>query len=393
LCVISGRTYAAQEGLAVQPRTAEDTKYLVTLMDWLENNNAVAGMSRDARRDHLQSFALSVFDTADDQDRTGEADMDTAKCFYSAAVLFEALLQFGPHAPDIEQKAGYALWKVADIRRALKLGQKPTRGGPGDFAPADAADAPAAAAGAGADAGGHDTEEDALTAALSNLRTPGSSARTPLGGGGNGGGGGSGLSHSSSSLSGSYPPPAAASPAAQRSPAAASPYPVAYPDAFPPRQQQQQQQQYPVAYPQAGSSPQPPSYPVSPPAPAPAYPQQQQQQQQHAPAHATARAQPQHMPVSAPLASPHTVASAAASAVLSASSSAPGVTGRPDSAAPLTVTPTYTAGSRSAACKEADKLARHVSSSLNFDDVPTAIKKLQQALAALLPYEFDVPQY
>jgi len=336
----------------VQKRTPADTGYLVSLMDWLENNNSLAGVPRDERRAHLESFALTLFANADEEDRKGAADMDTAKCFYSAAVLFEVALQFGPPEPDVEQKAAYAMWKVADIRRAIKAGVAPTPGGPGDLDP----NASAANAGAG---GGAEAEEDALTAALSQLQTPGAHSNSFS------------SSLSSSSL-GAAPKPApkpAAAPAPAPAPApyhAPAPAPAAAPAAAP----------APPAY---GY---PPAAAAAPASHSPQQPQQPQQQQQY-PSYQPQQHQPQYSP-----------ASAASSAASPSGARAPGVTGRPGPGAPLTVTPNPTgAASRGAACKEADRLSRHVSSSLNFDDVPTAIAKLKQALELLLPYEFDVPQY
>ncbi|CAI5468033.1 unnamed protein product, partial [Closterium sp. Yama58-4] len=67
----------------------------------------------------------------------------TAKTFYAAGIFFEVCRQFGELAPEVEQKQRYAVWKAADIRRALADGRRPTPGPPGGDADAAAANAPA----------------------------------------------------------------------------------------------------------------------------------------------------------------------------------------------------------------------------------------------------------
>lgn len=80
---------------------------------------------------YIEGFASNVFAKADKQDRAGRADLNTAKTFYAASIFFEVLNQFGEFAPDIEQKLKYAVWKAADIRKALKEGRNPEPGPPG----------------------------------------------------------------------------------------------------------------------------------------------------------------------------------------------------------------------------------------------------------------------
>jgi len=47
--------------------------------------------------------------------------------------------------------------------------------------------------------------------------------------------------------------------------------------------------------------------------------------------------------------------------------------------------------SKHASIAEADKLTRHATSALSFEDIPTAIAKLHEALALLLPYQNAKP--
>ncbi|CAI6011684.1 unnamed protein product [Closterium sp. NIES-65] len=75
----------------------------------------------------------------------GAGTLGTAKTFYAAGIFFEVCRQFGELALEVEQKQRYAVWKAADIRRALADGRRPTPGPPGGDADATAA-APADAA-------------------------------------------------------------------------------------------------------------------------------------------------------------------------------------------------------------------------------------------------------
>ncbi|KAL3821080.1 hypothetical protein ACJIZ3_006985 [Penstemon smallii] len=78
------------------------------------------------------SFLLSVSIVCDGT-RTEDSSerANTAKTFYAASIFFEILNQFGEPQPDLEQKQKYAVWKAADIRKALKEGRKPIPGPPG----------------------------------------------------------------------------------------------------------------------------------------------------------------------------------------------------------------------------------------------------------------------
>lgn len=111
-------------------RTKTTNSLLVSLMKQLEKDRKSLNLLADDHL-HLEGFALNVFSKADKQDRAGRADLNTAKTFYAASIFFEILNQFGELAPDLEQKQKYAVWKAADIRKAIKEGRKPVPGPPG----------------------------------------------------------------------------------------------------------------------------------------------------------------------------------------------------------------------------------------------------------------------
>ncbi|KAJ9182601.1 hypothetical protein P3X46_006581 [Hevea brasiliensis] len=125
------RLYAMEKGLQIpqNERTKTTNSLLISLMNQLEKDKKSLKLGPEDNL-HLEGFALSVFGKADKQDRAGRADLNTAKTFYAASIFFEILNQFGALQPDLEQKQKYAVWKAADIRKALKEGRKPNPGPP-----------------------------------------------------------------------------------------------------------------------------------------------------------------------------------------------------------------------------------------------------------------------
>ncbi|KAG5546607.1 hypothetical protein RHGRI_018702 [Rhododendron griersonianum] len=126
------RLYAMERGLKIPQgeRTKTTNSLLISLMKQLEKDKKSLQLGPDDHL-HLEGFASNVFAKADKQDRAGRADLNTAKTFYAASIFFEILNQFGELQPDLEQKQKYAVWKAADIRKAMKEGRKPVPGPPG----------------------------------------------------------------------------------------------------------------------------------------------------------------------------------------------------------------------------------------------------------------------
>ncbi|EEF31179.1 Protein C6orf55, putative [Ricinus communis] len=126
-----GRLYAMEKGLKIpqSERTRTTNSLLVSLMNQLEKDKKTLKLGPEDNL-HVEGFALNVFAKADKQDRAGRADLNTAKTFYAASIFFEILNQFGDLQLDLEQKQRYAVWKAADIRKALKEGRKPNPGPP-----------------------------------------------------------------------------------------------------------------------------------------------------------------------------------------------------------------------------------------------------------------------
>ncbi|KAJ7963718.1 Protein-like OF MAMMALIAN LYST-INTERACTING PROTEIN 5 [Quillaja saponaria] len=125
------RLYAMERGLKIpqSERTKTTSSLLVSLIKQLEKDKKSLKLVPEDSL-YLEGFALNVFSKADKQDRAGRADLNTAKTFYAASIFFEILNQFGVLHPDLEQKQKYAVWKAADIRKALKEGRRPQPGPP-----------------------------------------------------------------------------------------------------------------------------------------------------------------------------------------------------------------------------------------------------------------------
>lgn len=126
------RLYAMERGLKIpqKDRTKTTSALLVSLMNQLEKDRKSLTLGPDDGL-YVEGFASNVFAKADKQDRAGRADLNTAKTFYAASIFFEILHQFGELQPEIEQKQKYAVWKAAEIRKAIKEGRRPEPGPPG----------------------------------------------------------------------------------------------------------------------------------------------------------------------------------------------------------------------------------------------------------------------
>ncbi|CAL1384662.1 unnamed protein product [Linum trigynum] len=127
------RLYAMERGLRIpqKDRTKTTNSLLVSLMSQLEKDKKTVKLGPEDNY-YLEGFAQNVFSKADKQDRAGRADLNTAKTFYAASIFFEIINQFGPLQAELEQKQKYAVWKAADIRKALKEGRTPNPGPPVD---------------------------------------------------------------------------------------------------------------------------------------------------------------------------------------------------------------------------------------------------------------------
>ena len=93
------RAHAVNEGLKLKTESnkAEITPFIIRYLDILEQEKCLLGDSvkQDNGRITCENFAYSIFSKADDIDRAGLADRNTAKTFYAASTFFDILEQFG----------------------------------------------------------------------------------------------------------------------------------------------------------------------------------------------------------------------------------------------------------------------------------------------------------
>ncbi|CAO3591262.1 unnamed protein product [Absidia cylindrospora] len=130
--------YAVKLAISRGPSNQVTNAYLSHLLDALEQQKQALGVDNEAIKDdlvgyaHVENFALKVFLSADNEDRSGQASKKTAKTFLAASVFLELLKTFGDLDAEVEAKIKYAKWKAADIIKALREGRVPTPGAPGE---------------------------------------------------------------------------------------------------------------------------------------------------------------------------------------------------------------------------------------------------------------------
>jgi len=129
------RSYALQLGLKLHKDLGlgdNAMDFLLQTMTDVEDAKAkLPKYDGDAAKAFCTQFALSVFKRADDEDRAGMADKNTARTFYAASTFLDMLLQFGPLDESIKQLPLYAKFKSNDIVKAIKEGRTPDAGPPG----------------------------------------------------------------------------------------------------------------------------------------------------------------------------------------------------------------------------------------------------------------------
>jgi len=123
------RMYAVITAVSAKEKNADDKALIASTMGWLEAHKSVKEIDKDAAKAQIETFAVQVFNLADDEDRAGTATKQTVMKFRSATIFFEILKQFGELSADVKEKLKYSQWKCVDIIRALKEGRVPKPGG------------------------------------------------------------------------------------------------------------------------------------------------------------------------------------------------------------------------------------------------------------------------
>ncbi|WOO84943.1 Vacuolar protein sorting-associated protein VTA1 [Vanrija pseudolonga] len=127
---------AAQKALSTPNRSADGTKFLMLLLDSLEEMKALLATNEAVTNEavgsaYMENFALKVFLSADQEDRAGITGKGTIRKFVVAGQFIEVLRCFeGGLTEEMEQKLQYARWKASDHAKALREGRKPVPGPP-----------------------------------------------------------------------------------------------------------------------------------------------------------------------------------------------------------------------------------------------------------------------
>jgi len=142
------RQHAMHVGIPYS-NTPPAKKCLADLLGIIEADKlAVSYFSLEEAEYLVRKFTNMVFDRADQEDRNGRVNKDTARIFYVAATFFETLQQFHPATPlyadknskdnlSAEQqmdckKRKYCKWKATHILKAIKMGKNVEPGTFGD---------------------------------------------------------------------------------------------------------------------------------------------------------------------------------------------------------------------------------------------------------------------
>jgi vacuolar protein sorting-associated protein VTA1 len=122
--------------IKTRTKDKQANKFINGLVEKLEDDKAKIGAGVDplADFDVVHTFADNVFRHADDEDRSGEANLNTAQAFMTAFCVFECLSDVNGEqlSPEVLQKIKYGKWKAADISKAIKEGRRPSPGGAGE---------------------------------------------------------------------------------------------------------------------------------------------------------------------------------------------------------------------------------------------------------------------
>lgn len=132
------RQYAVHAGIALATSPA-GKGCLGELLENLEGEKqAMSSFTKDESKFLCQKFAEKIFDKADQEDRSGSSDRNTARTFYAAASFLEILQQFyqdddaSEELAEQKKKSVYCKWKSTEILKAIKEGRAPTPGGYGE---------------------------------------------------------------------------------------------------------------------------------------------------------------------------------------------------------------------------------------------------------------------
>lgn len=127
------RLYSTDSALKIDRESPECKAFLGAIILWLEkfkqnNKQNEAVTNQTVGQAHMENFVVALFNKADTIDRDGKSDKNTVRMFYMAALMFEAMVVFGPLTDDVNKKAKYAKFKAAYLQKCFKAGIIPKPG-------------------------------------------------------------------------------------------------------------------------------------------------------------------------------------------------------------------------------------------------------------------------
>eukprot|EP01026_Neomeris_dumetosa_P049244 TRINITY_DN427_c2_g1_i8.p1 TRINITY_DN427_c2_g1~~TRINITY_DN427_c2_g1_i8.p1 ORF type:complete len:422 (-),score=52.85 TRINITY_DN427_c2_g1_i8:366-1631(-) len=123
------RYYAISQGLKIENRDKVITNMMTAAMNELEKNKSSLQLDEAQDKYYCEQFAINkVFKNAETADLEGRATEVTATTYYAAGIFIDVCRQFyedGQFPEDLEQKQKYSLWRAAEIRKAKREGRPP----------------------------------------------------------------------------------------------------------------------------------------------------------------------------------------------------------------------------------------------------------------------------
>jgi hypothetical protein len=95
------RYYAVSKATKLMTGAVEEQKFIGNQLDILEKLSPTLDIQDGEGKRVCTQQAIKVFDKADEIDRAGYADKSTAKLFYTASTMFDALEQFGEQDSEV----------------------------------------------------------------------------------------------------------------------------------------------------------------------------------------------------------------------------------------------------------------------------------------------------
>lgn len=103
------RVYVVTKGSKICGSDPEAGKFLINQMEILEKVKPTLDITKEQGHEVCKSFAATVFNKADEEDRAGMADKATAKIYYAAGSFYDILEQFGDIDNEVIRTTNHCL--------------------------------------------------------------------------------------------------------------------------------------------------------------------------------------------------------------------------------------------------------------------------------------------